>query len=95
MFGSELDSAAELVAAPERAPHWRARPLPFSELEDAQLRRLVYQAFDLRETPYFRDACEAILDWNDRTLPDRLERRARRAASFSCAKSAVSAERVL
>jgi hypothetical protein len=46
-------------------------------VEEAQLRRLVYQAFELRDGPYFRDACEAIVAWNERTLPDRLERRAR------------------
>jgi hypothetical protein len=48
----------------------------FSAVEKAHLRRLVYQAFDLRETAYLRDACEAIVDWLERTLPDRLERRA-------------------
>lgn len=48
----------------------------FSQVEEARLRRLVYQAFDLRETPYLRDACEAIVDWQERTFPDRLERRA-------------------
>jgi len=50
--------------------------LPLTAAEDAQLCRLVYQGFDLRETPYLRDACEAIVDWHERTLPDRLERRA-------------------
>jgi hypothetical protein len=58
----------------------RARPLLFSELEEAQLRRLVDQAFDLRDGPYLRDACEAIVDWHWKTLPDRLERRAERGA---------------
>jgi hypothetical protein len=49
---------------------------PFSDVELAQLRRLVYQAFDLRGTPYLRDACAAIVEFHERTLPDRLERQA-------------------
>jgi hypothetical protein len=48
----------------------------FSEEENAQLMRLVNDAFDLRETPYSRDAAEAIVDWSERTRPDRLERHA-------------------
>jgi hypothetical protein len=67
-------------------PRTRERPavrrrtvtLPFTAVEEAQLRRLVYQAFDLRGTPYLIDACEAVIDWSERTLPDRLERHARR-----------------
>jgi hypothetical protein len=55
------------------------RLLPFSELEEAQLRRLVYQAFDLRDRPYLLDAVAAIVDWNERTLPDRLLREVPRA----------------
>jgi hypothetical protein len=51
----------------------------FSPIEQAQLRRLSDQAFDLRETPYLVDACQAIVDWHERTLPDRLERHARSA----------------
>jgi hypothetical protein len=57
----------------------KQQPLPFSDVEAAQLRRLVNQAFDLRETPYLRDACAAIVAWHERTLPDRLERRAKAA----------------
>jgi hypothetical protein len=52
--------------------------LSFDAAEEAQLRRLVYQAWDLRGGPYLLDACRAIVDWNEGTLPDRLERRARR-----------------
>jgi hypothetical protein len=52
----------------------------FSALEDAQLRRLTDQAYDLRETPYLGDACQAVVDWHERTLPDRLDRRAGEAA---------------
>jgi hypothetical protein len=33
---------------------------------DAQLRSLVDQAWDLRETPYYRDALNAIVDLYDR-----------------------------
>jgi hypothetical protein len=55
--------------------------LPLSDVEAPQLRRLVYEAFDLRKTPYLRDAVAAIVDWNERTLPDRLERQARRRAA--------------
>ena len=58
----------------------RREPLRFSAIEEAQLRRLVGQAFDLRDGPYLRDALEAITEWNERTLPDRLERQAERAA---------------
>ena len=63
------------------SPRKSRTPLPFSELEAAQLRRLVYEAFDLRDGPYLLDACEAIVDWHVRTLPDRLERQAREAAA--------------
>lgn len=45
-------------------------------LEEAHLRRLVNQAFDLKGTPWLTDACVAIAEWHERTLPDRLERRA-------------------
>ncbi len=51
--------------------------LSLSPLEDAQLRRLVHQGHELRETPYLQDAAQAIVDWHEWTLPDRLERRAR------------------
>jgi hypothetical protein len=51
--------------------------LPFSEREQAQLRRLVCQAFDLIGTPYMLDAVAAIVDFHEQTLPDRLERKAR------------------
>jgi hypothetical protein len=56
----------------------KPQPLPFSPLEQAQLRRLVDQAFELRTSAYLHDAVAAIVAWNERTLPDRLERRARR-----------------
>jgi hypothetical protein len=57
-----------------------ARPtgIPFSALEEAQLRRLTNEAWDLKESPYFDDALRAIVDFHERTLPDRLEREARR-----------------
>jgi len=53
----------------------------FSPEEDAALMRLVFEAFDLRDGPYCRDAVEAVADWSERTRPDRLERHARREAS--------------
>jgi hypothetical protein len=49
--------------------------------EEAHIRRLVYDAFDLRDGPYLSDAVDAILDWRERTYLDRLERGAERAAS--------------
>jgi hypothetical protein len=53
--------------------------LSFSPVEEAQLRRLVDQAFDLGHegSPYYIDAVEAIVAWHWQTLPDRLERKAR------------------
>jgi len=50
--------------------------LSLSPLEETQLRRLVHQGHELRETPYLLDASQAIVDWHEQTLPDRLERRA-------------------
>jgi hypothetical protein len=49
----------------------------FTPLEEAQLRRLTDQAWELKGSGYLRDAVEAIVDWEQRTFPDRLERRAR------------------
>jgi hypothetical protein len=57
-----------------RSPGWRRSRTHFTKVEEAQLRRLVNQAFDLRETGYLTDACEAIVDWQERTLPNRFER---------------------
>jgi hypothetical protein len=38
---------------------------------EAQLRVLVGQAFELRDTPYLRDACDAIVDaWDRRHVTD-------------------------
>jgi hypothetical protein len=58
----------------------KPQPLPFSDLEAAQLRRLVYQAFDLRDGPYAADAYQAVVDFHEATLPDRLERQANTSA---------------
>ena len=58
----------------------KPQPLPFSDVESAQLRRLVYEAYDLRDGPYLRDAVEAVVAWHERTIPDRLERQARTTA---------------
>jgi hypothetical protein len=43
--------------------------------EDRELRALVDQAFELRETPYVVDAVEAIVDWWDRRYLRARERR--------------------
>jgi hypothetical protein len=43
-------------------------------LEQEELRVLVYQACELRESPYLRDACEAIVEWAGRRPLARLER---------------------
>jgi hypothetical protein len=43
--------------------------------EDRELRALVDQAFELRETPYVLDAVEAIVDWWDRRYLRARERR--------------------
>jgi hypothetical protein len=43
--------------------------------EDEQLYLLVGQAFELKGSPYFLDACQAIVDWNDRRLLTRIERK--------------------
>jgi hypothetical protein len=53
----------------------------FNDVEEAQLRRLVNDAYDVRESGYVRDAVDAIVEWRERTWPDRLERHARRQAS--------------
>jgi hypothetical protein len=41
--------------------------------EDRELRALVDQAFDLRGTPYLRDAVEAIVEWHQRRYLRRYE----------------------
>lgn len=87
-FAAEVERLAERAPEPPRARRRRRErrvsrrkppPLAFSDAEAAQLRRLVDQAFDLRETPYLREACEAVVDFHERTLPDRLERQAKAA----------------
>jgi hypothetical protein len=57
----------------------KSTPLRLSLAEEAQLRRLVNEAYDLRDGPYLRDACESLIAWHYRTLPDRLERAAKEA----------------
>jgi hypothetical protein len=52
--------------------------LPFTDDQDVELRRRVYELFDLRESPHFRDGIEALVDWAETTVPDRLEREAQR-----------------
>jgi hypothetical protein len=53
----------------------------FSEVEEAQLRRLVYRAFDAPDGERSADAFRAIEDWQVETAPERLERHARKAES--------------
>jgi hypothetical protein len=54
------------------------RRLGFTRLEEAELRRLVYRAWELRGDPEregaYREALEAIEDWYWETLPERLRR---------------------
>ena len=45
----------------------------FSIKETATLIALVYQAFELRESPYQRDAVDAILCWHERLALTRFE----------------------
>lgn len=61
----------------------KPQPLLFSSEESAHLRRLVYQAWELKEnrSPYFEDACREIAAWYEGTLPDRLEREAKGKAA--------------
>lgn len=44
------------------------------ETNEERLRALVYQAFELREGPYLREACEAVVDWWERFPLSRFER---------------------
>ena len=50
--------------------------LPLSRLEEAELRQLVYRAYDLRhgDAGAYHDALRAIEDWHVETLPDRIRR---------------------
>jgi hypothetical protein len=50
--------------------------------EDRELAALVAQAFELRGTPYLRDAVEAIVDWHDRRQLRRYEREQRARAAL-------------
>jgi hypothetical protein len=59
------DRDARLLAAKRRE----------AVVEERELRALTDQAWELRETPYLRDACEAILDFWDRRWLRRHERR--------------------
>jgi hypothetical protein len=50
---------------------------------EEQLRALVGQAFELRETPYCRDAVDAIVEWHARRYLRRLEHEQERAAELA------------
>lgn len=52
----------------------KRRVISLSPLEEAELQRLVYRAFALREQDGYREALEAIETWHVETLPDRLAR---------------------
>jgi hypothetical protein len=54
--------------------------LPLSAREEAELRRLVWRAFDLRCKPEYREALAAVELWYVETLPDVLARLEGRAA---------------
>jgi hypothetical protein len=45
-----------------------------------ELRALTDQAWELRDSPYLLDACQAIVDWHERRFLRRYERRQERAA---------------
>ena len=51
--------------------------------EQIELRALVIQAMDLRDGPYLRDACEAIVTWHERRALTRLERKQERDARIA------------
>jgi hypothetical protein len=59
------------------------RRLGYTRLEEAELRRLVYRAWELRGDPEredaYREALEAIETWYVETLPARLRRASRRS----------------
>lgn len=42
---------------------------------DEKLKRLVFQAWDLKQTPYMTDACQAIVDFHDQSWEERLDGR--------------------
>jgi len=48
---------------------------PLDREDLVELRALVDEAFDLRDTPYMGDACEHIIEWRARTNLRQLERR--------------------
>jgi hypothetical protein len=50
--------------------------------ERAEFYALVVQAFELRETPYLRDAVDAIVVWQERRPLVALERRQEREAAL-------------
>jgi hypothetical protein len=68
------------IARSERSTSRSERATALTPLEEAQLRRLVNQAWELKDSPYYRDAINAICDWHYDTLPDRLERANKTAA---------------
>jgi hypothetical protein len=53
---------------------YRASLAPMDQEDLLELRALVDQAFELRETAYLRDACAHIVDWRARTNLRHVER---------------------
>jgi hypothetical protein len=56
-------------------------PVRLTTTEAEELEALVTQGWELRGTPYTRDAAEAIVAWRERLALSRLERRQRREAA--------------
>lgn len=50
--------------------------------EERELQALVYQAFEMRDTPYLLDAVGAIVTWHERRPLLELERRQQRHADL-------------
>lgn len=72
---------------PSRAANTRLRSvlvlrLVVAMIGDDLLMALIVQAIELKGTPYFFDACRAIIDAHDRAPLTRLERREERNARF-------------
>jgi hypothetical protein len=66
----------------------------FLRHEDEQLYRLVGQAFELKGSPYYYDAIEAIVDWIDQRLLRRLEHKQEEIARFLRLVSETDPDRI-
>jgi hypothetical protein len=54
----------------------------------SELHALVLQAWELRDTPYLRDACEAIGEWHERQPLTKLEAEQAFEAAYTALKAA-------